>query len=549
VKKVLVIGLDAATFDIIDPLVREGDLPHIHSIIREGVRLPLRTTIPPLSPNAWTSLATGKNAGKHGIYSFTEQRPDSYRIQFVNARSRKARPIWSLLSSAGKRVGVMNMPVTFPPDEVNGFMVSGMDAPGRESGFTFPPGLKDLLLKRFDYVIDYSFLGAVTSQSGKKILDNLYAVEGEFPWDFLFVVLVALDRVQHFFWHCMEPAHPRYNEEGAELFRKAVPDMYRRCDALLGRLLEGLAEEVTVIIVSDHGAGPFDDSVPYLNLNAWLADQGYLRLKGGEVSRSDILAKSRDFLRKNLSSGLKQRLKTFFPGFREKLQSHVYFSPILWSRSRAFATYDEFMARGIRINLKGREPEGIVEPGEEYEKLRDELVSRIADLRHPVTGEPIVEKVYRREELFSGKAFGKAPDLVVEWNEKAFFSPSSRQPEPCVKKRKERFRLTAIPRSGDHRPFGIFLARGPGIRKNTALPEAHIMDVAPTILHLMGEPVPRDMDGRVLDSLFTEDFRKDHPVRFAEAGEGERKEEVLPTYSEVEAKKIEERLRRLGYID
>jgi predicted AlkP superfamily phosphohydrolase/phosphomutase len=557
-EKILVIGLDAATFDIIDPLVKKGRLPNIQRFMEQGVRTDLRTTIPPISPNAWTSFATGKNAGKHAIYSFSEQKTESYEIQFVNALSRKAKPVWSVLSEAGRTVGVINMPVTYPPDEVNGFVISGMDTPGRESDFVFPKDLKTVLLKEFDYVVDYSFLGTVNKNTGQKILDNLYDVERKrvaaakylmkaYDWDFFFVVLVALDRVQHFFWHCMEPLHPRYNEDGAELFRDSILDMYQRMDDLVGELLDGLDEDVSVFIMSDHGAGPFDNSVPDLNLNEWLTNNGYLKLKGKETAGLGLLKKSREFLRKKLSSGMKQRLKVIFPRFREKLQSHVYFSPIVWSQSRAFATYDEFMARGIRINLKGREPEGTVLPGKDYEDLREELIQKIGLLQHPRTDESIVEKIYKREELFEGDYSHKAPDLIVDWNDKAFFSKKA-QDKREAEIRDQKFKLTPILRSGDHRSHGVFISKGVDIKKAERLPEAHIMDLAPTILYLMGEPVPESMDGKVLTRIFTDDFIQKRPVKYTRKVDGNRKED-RSTYSESEAKKIEDRLKKLGYLD
>jgi predicted AlkP superfamily phosphohydrolase/phosphomutase len=557
-RKVLVIGLDAATFDIIDPLIQKGKLPNINKLMKNGVRGDLRTTIPPLSPNAWTSFATGKNAGKHGIYSFTEQKSSSYGIRFVNARSRKARPIWSILSEIGKKVGVINMPITYPPDDVDGFMISGMDSPGRKADFTFPSELKDVLLKNFDYEIDYSFLGTDLKRKGKKILNKLYDVEKKrvdaarylmdaYDWDFCFIVLVALDRVQHFFWHCMEPSHPRYREKGAEKFRKSVFEMYERMDGLVGNLLQKVDEKTSIFLMSDHGAGPFEEAVPYLNLNDWLCEEGYLGLKKQEPTGKNMMMGLREFFRKTLPSGAKQWLKTKFPALRESFQSHVYFSMIDWSGTKAYAAYDEFMARGIRVNLMGREPEGVVTQGEEYELLRDELIDRIRVFKHPVTDEPVVAQVYKREELYSGDYLHKAPDIVVEWNEKAFFC--GKNSEGMIHStKKEKFKLTAIPRSGEHRSKGILVAYGPFIAEAKYVSGIHIMDFAPTVLYLLEQPVPEDMDGQVMFQIFDDSFVKKNPVHYKKVTKKE-KVVVEETYTEEEAKIIEKKLRKLGYID
>ncbi len=557
-EKVLVIGLDSATFDIIDPLIKKNKLPNISQLINKGIRSKLRSTIPPLSPNAWTSFATGKNAGKHGIFSFSEQKRESYEIQFVNSRTRGANPIWSILSDEGRRVAVINMPITYPPDAVNGFMISGMDTPGIDCPFTYPADLKNVLIDKFDYEIDYSFLGSLDKRTGKKILENLFRVEkkridtakylmSKTEWDFFFIVLVALDRVQHFFWHCMEPFHPRYHQEGAEQFRSAIFDIYEKIDGLVGTLIEDLDEQVSIIIMSDHGAGPFDNSVPYLNLNEWLYQNGYLGLKDLGMVRSSVLTKMTDILRKNLSFGMKQRFKMIFPKVKERVQSHAYFSQISWPNTMAFASYDEFMARGIRINLEKREPEGIVKTGIKYENLRDELIQALENLKHPVTNEPIVENVYRREELYNGDFLEKMPDLVVEWSDQAFFS-GNREKKGEKRIRKEKFQLTRIMRSGEHRSDGIFIARGRNLKKKEEIPSIHIMDLTPTILYLLGHSVPDDMDGKVATQIFKEEFFTNRSVKFRKAKEWQRPS-IRETYSEDQEKRIKEKLKGLGYIE
>lgn len=559
------IGLDGATFDIIDPLIEEGRLKNIKHLIERGVRGNLKSTIPPLSPVAWTSFSTGKNAGKHGIFSFTELKKNSYEIQFVNALSRKAKPIWVILSEFGKRVGILNIPISFPPDDVNGIMISGMDTPGIGSNFTSPPQLKKEILARFkDYVIDYSFIGSVKKETGNKILENLFKTDekrteiarylmNRYVWDFFLVVLVGIDRVQHFFWHCMEKNHPRYNEEGAELFRNAIFDMYEKMDHLVGEIVANAGESTNIIIMSDHGAGPFEDSVPYLNLNNWLADNNYLVLKRKRVvgdtvenKRLALLKNFRQFLRKVLSSEVRRKLKSYFLGLHEKFQSHLYFSSIDWTKTRAFASYDEFMARGIRINLKGREPQGTVHPGEEYEILREELVNKISSFKHPFTHKPVVEKVFKREELFRGPYADKSPDLVVLWRDDAFFSPQSADIKARLQA-KESFSLTQISRSGEHRRNGIFIASGPEILKGKEIKDVDIMDIAPTILYLFDLPVVKDMDGKVLAQIFHQSYIKKHPIRYKEAADepvGEKR-----TYTAEEEKIIKDRLKDLGYLE
>lgn len=402
-----------------------------------------------------------------------------------------------------------------------------------------------------DYIIEYPLLGVVDAKRGRSIIRNLHQVEelraatakylmSNYPWDLLVVVFIAIDRVQHFFWHAMEPRHYRYHEEGAERYRMAIPDTYKKMDQLVGDILAGLDKEVTVMVISDHGAGPFDDTLPYLNLNDWLAELGLLELRSeGHSPTQRVLRGIRSVARRSLTPGLKSELKKRFSSLQERVQSHLYFSVIDWSQTKAFASYDEFLARGIRINLKGREPQGIVEP-EEYEGLRESLIDQLKGLRHPATGNPVVREVHKREEIYSGPYLEKAPDLVVSWAEEAFFSGSS------PSKREERFRLSHLRRSGEHREKGIFIAKGPHLKRGGRVSRARIIDVAPTLLYLLGLAIPNDMDGQVLTEIFGDEFLRQTPVKYREPDE--EREGREGGYSEEEVEQIRERLEGLGYL-
>ncbi|NIN63952.1 MAG: hypothetical protein GTO63_04390, partial [Anaerolineae bacterium] len=533
-----------------------GEVPTLARLIHQGVSGKLRSTIPPLSPIAWSTFATGKNAGKHGIFSFTETRPGSYQVQLVNARSRKAETLWSLLSSAGKRVCVTNVPVTYPPERVNGVMISGMDAPGPESDFIHPPGLREEITKWVgEYTIEYPLLGAVNPKRSPGVLEALYRVVDQrtaatkyvmrqYRWDLVTVVYMMLDRLQHFFWHTMEPAHYRYDEPGAASLREVIQDGYRKMDSVVGDLLTEVDESKTsVIVMSDHGAGPFDDSLPELNLNDWLNREGLLSLRGTDSLGYRAIWRTRSVLRATLPARLKTRLKEHLPGLKDRLQAYLYFSVMDWSRTKAFATYDEFLPRGIRFNVRGREPMGIVDPRVEYEELRDALVQKLERLRHPFTDRKVLSGVYRREELYHGPQLHKAPDLIVHWNNDAYFSGSK-----PARRTHQRFKLSHLQRSGEHRDEGILIAKGPHFRIGHRLNGAEITDLAPTVLHLMGMPVPGDMDGRVLTSMFTQSFLDQHPVTYDRSGTDRDAGSDQAPYTEKEAQAVRKRLEDLGYL-
>ena len=203
------------------------------------------------------------------------------------------------------------------------------------------------------------------------------------------------------------------------------------------------------------------------------------------------------------------------------------------------------------INLKEREPDGIVDTGEEYELLRDAIISRLMDLEDPITQEKVVKKVYRREEIYDGLYMSKAADLIVQWSDAGYHSVQRfGKAEDSVFGEQLKFHLTNMRFTGYHRMEGIFAIEGKNIKHKALTKEARIIDIAPTVLYLMGMPVPRDMDGRVLEEVFIPAYLAKNPVQFEEVSE-----QVGDTsgnfggYKLDETNKIAERLRNLGYID
>ncbi|UCC39962.1 MAG: alkaline phosphatase family protein [Candidatus Heimdallarchaeota archaeon] len=561
-QKVIVIGLDAATFDIINPLKEKGLLPNISKLIEDGVSGRLLSTLPYTSAPAWNSFATGKNPGKHGIYGFSEYKTNSYEIQIVNSRKRKTKAIWNILSDSGKKVIIMNMPTTYPPENIYGCMVAGLLTPGTESEFTFPEELKKTLLKKFNnYTIEYPYLISVDSSNVEEILRDLSDIEvkrteiaqylmNSHKWDLTLVVLVALDRIQHYLWHHMEPCHPKYKKETAELFGNAIPYMYQRMDECIGRLIQALDDKTTVILLSDHGAGPIDNFFPYLNLNNWLLDHGLLHMQDKSSSFKLIESKRNiiRFAKKYTPLWLRNRFKILFPEVRNKLVTLNFHALIDWSQTKAYVREEDYISPGIRINVKNREPEGVVSPGEEYESLRNIIIQKLAQLTHPLTGKKAFNKVYKREDVYKGDYVEDAPDLVVEWSEDALFSKIKQYDSSNMEKMEKIFK-PAKEKSGEHRRAGIFIAYGPNIKKGKIVTDAEIIDIAPTILYIMGLPVAREMDGRVLTEIFGSSYLKDNPINFSAFSDYVKDSNTKQIYKKEDIEKIKKRLRNLGYLD
>jgi len=557
-EKFVLIGIDGGTFDVMDPLLEAGRLPNLSRIISQGCRATLKSLTIPTSPLSWSSIATGKNPGKHGIFHFTEKVPGDYSLRFVNAGVRRGPALWELLSEHGKRVIVVNVPITYPPDPVSGYMVSGFDAPDEKSDYTYPRELaEDIKQWIGPYTIDLRLRSSVTKGKRFQILQDARFMEEKKAevtrklmerdaWDFLMVVFNITDRIQHWFWQYMDDAHPNHSKVEADVFGEAIAQSYEVTDELIGRILEMAPQDARVMVISDHGFGPASNNAFYLN--HWLAQQGFLRYVHaarpfGPIS-GKLGHKARAHIVKRLPRQWKGFLKRHFPNLKGDLASYVTFSGIDWRHTKAFSSeVDNF----IYINLKGREPQGIVEP-QDYEACRGDIIEALSALTDPATGDRLVEKVYRREELYHGPFVERAPDLIFDFAEGACrVRPSQeiagKDGNPV------RFHRAENWASGNHRMEGVFAFTGGGVHHGgTVLPEQSVLNVAPSVLYAMGLPIPDDMDGRAMVEAFDSDFQRNVVVRREQGRRGDETKAASP-YGDEEAKKIHERLRDLGYLD
>lgn len=534
--RLTIIGLDAATFDVIDPLVAAGGLPNLARLTRTGARGPLHSTTHPLTPQAWTTMATGVNAGRHGIWDFQERFGSGYELRFVNGSFRTAPAFWDRLHAAGRRVGLVNVPFTWPPPAIDGFVVSGFDTAAHDD-MTHPPELCGELRERFGELdLDHRFpigengevdVDAVRRACEQKVAATRWLVERYDP-ELLFVVFMSADHIHHVAWNDWEA-------RGAD---STVAAVYRILDEAVGELA---ALGGDVMTVSDHGGGSLQGVV---NLNAWLADEGFLSYLdtrstlGGRALRRTLALR-----RALLPEAARQRVKRLAPELSERVARRSARQVVDLDRTRAFA-YGNF--GNIVVNLRGREENGIVEPGAEYDAVRGDVAARLLELRSP-DGERIVRAVHRREDLFEGPAIEKVPDLIVEFNEYAWLGKgnlSARTPTIWDEVQIEPGSSYAY--VGSHRPDGIIMLTGPSAAAGVTL-NARIEDVAPTVLYLMGEPIPFDLEGRVLFEGLAPDVVENRPPEYAETDAA--RVGAVASYSSSEAEEVEGRLRSLGYLD
>jgi predicted AlkP superfamily phosphohydrolase/phosphomutase len=564
--KVLIVGLDAATFELIIPWIAEGKLPNLAALMKEGAWGRLASVLPPITPPAWTSFMTGKNPGKHGIFHFLEAQPGSYELRYLNAGSRRTKTIWRMLNDAGFTVGAMNIPFTYPPEHLNGFQISGMDTPSEKSPFIHPPELRSELvglLGRFE--LDLRYLGFMSTDARREqvlsemeqlddqwLRASLYLMEKR-PADVMMFTFMSIDTVQHYFWQYMDREHHLYDPAVAQRFGNAVLHVYQRLDDAVGQLLKKAPGNTSVFVVSDHGGGPTSDRVIYLN--RYLAQLGLLHYCRDE--RPAVKKLVQKLVRSvylsviaSLSHHAKSRLANLFPAFRKWFESTATsFTEIDWGRTKAYCTEVLASPPSIWINRKGVKPTGIVEESE-YEPLLKLISDKLKELKDPRTNEPVIKRIFRRDEIFNGPFTDEAADLILDWWETSNFSTSPSLPdhsdEPAVEIR-ERKPAEGAEWGGTHRRDGILIAQGAPFKKGVQIHGAQLIDMAPTILHLMGQPVPEDMDGRVLQDLFEPVFIEQNPVRTGGSADSEGKQGAQ--YSAEEAAIVEERLKALGYIE
>jgi predicted AlkP superfamily phosphohydrolase/phosphomutase len=556
----MVIGFDGATLDLIRPWAEKGDLPNFQRLMTEGAWGPLQSTMPPVTPAAWGSLATGTNPGKHGLFDFYIRRAGSYKTKVVNAKDRHGATLWELLSESGHKVTVFNIPASYPPDPVNGSMVSGFLTPTHAEDASYPV---DVLSQLKQAVPDFSFYPPAIFSEGKEIQfidavmdwDRTSLKATEFlmnreRWDFLFTVFTGVDIVSHWMWRhmCTQGASvPSQDPTIRQKLANSIQEIYRQADEVLGRLLQSVDEDTFVMVVSDHGFGRLDY---YMHLNTWLVQHGYLKFKRNPFVLLKHLAfrfgltplQIMEVLRRFKLGGVVQETAKEHRAILNQLISKIFLSldDVDWSRTKA---YTAGYGGPIFINLKGRQPQGIIEPGEAYEDLLEQLSTELRSLRHPETDEYFVAEIYRpARDLYWGPYAQLAPDLMFEprdWANQGFglhdFA-SNRWLEPTPD------------RTGTHRLNGIFFLHGPGVRSGGYVEDAAITDVAPTILALMGVPVPRNMDGKVLEGALSGEFVSKLQITYRQVEEAMEASHVAPELSEHEEQMLRERLENLGYF-
>ncbi len=538
--ELVLIGWDGATFSLLDPLMREGIMPNLAKAVGRGVRSDLMSIIPPLTPPAWTSLATGRTPGHHGVFDFFQKESaDSLHLRLTLSSHIQAETLWSMANRKGKRTTVLNFPVTFPPLPVQGAMISGGWLTWRQFKLACHPqglydevrNIEDLDLKAL--VLDMSHeekavegcpseekLAFVESHTRRerhwfKILSYLM---DKAPTEIVSILFDGTDKIQHLCWPILSAwAQAPQKAAQPDPILAACFEYYGEIDRTLGWLMERMEADTHLMIVSDHG---FGESRDIFFVNQWLHENGLLYWKEDQIPQATD--------ERHLGMA--------------RIARHAF--EMDWDRTRAFAATPS--SNGIHVLPVGNgEVQGATL--EEKKGRLEEIIAGLAEVRSPTTGGPMVEHIWKREEAFPGPYGPLAPDLTLSLWDGGLVSilasdgATRARPEPV----------------GVHRPEGIFVGVGPGFPEGLRTEAMSLLDVAPLAAHLLGLPVPAAMEGRPPPAALKTEFqsvsreepgkegpRQERPP--AEQGGEEEEEDVL---TDDEEKAIAERLRQLGYLE
>lgn len=558
--KVFVLGLDGATWDILEPLVRAGRLPNLAGLMARGASGRLDSIFPPLSPVAWTSVMTGKNSGKHGVFEFLEYEHNPLGGRVNSSRAIKAELVWEVAGRHGLRTVAGAVPMSYPHRRAPGFYLGDFLSPPDAPDFASDPAvLKDLEAHLGRPYWPWSTAvhdGGREAEALDELTDyldhHMKAVRflmDRCEWDLFMYDLMATDRAQHELWHAWEPSHRMAKGRDLSAVREGFVRFWERMDAGIGDVAAALPEDASLVLMSDHGFGPIEW---YVNFNVWLLEQGFIKLQ------DSLYVKQKHWFYKNGVTpewfyGLMARFggaRSRVSRFRGKQMSRLdriadkaFLSKrhVDWSKTKAYAQGNFGQ---IFLNLKGRQPQGCVEPSDARAVL-DEIKGRLLEIKHPETGGPLVERVYEAADLYSGPHAHLAPDLTVvlgDWRYRTiglYDFTTHKVISP------------AFGPTGDHRMEGVFVGVGPAFRPGARPEGATLMDIAPTVLRLLGVPVPGDMDGRVLDEVLDPAVvpeLADASDGGDRSGEGEPAAAVDAGYTEEEDAAIQQRLADLGYL-
>jgi predicted AlkP superfamily phosphohydrolase/phosphomutase len=470
--KAIVVGLDGVTWKSLQPWIDSGELPNIKKLVEEGSSGVLKSVVPPLTCPAWKCYSTGKNAGKFGVFARTELDFGKGEIRVADSSFYKSKEIWDLVGEAGMKSAVIDMPTTYPPRKINGFMISSIEPP-RYDNYTYPRELQKDLEEKFGYKPDIEGTLYEESEDLEKeyagLIESRFEIAKHFlgKIDFIHMTIVFTDYLQHFFWR--------------QDFSLKV---FKRIDRCIGELVEAAGEDCFFVLMSDHG---FWEMRARFFANTWLQSIGLQKTREavsnallGIGINKDRLVKALKVLR---ADGLVRK------AVPKKVASQVKSGHGLVSGMDKAELFDW---ENSKVICHSNDLFYINAQGEEREKIKKELKEKLVGLESP-QGEKIIDRVFERDEIYFGDYVGKAPDLVVQakpWCEvnSALGAKQWFEGESSWK--------------GIHQGEGVFVIKGMRVKKGFKAGKKSLLDLAPTVLKALNVKIPNDLDGKAMEDIF-----------------------------------------------
>lgn len=542
--RILTVGIDGGEMSLVNKWIESGELPNLKSMKENGASGPLRSTIPPITGAAWSSFQTGTNPGKHGAFNWFKRSEGEYNAEPVTALDIKEPTLWKVLNKFKKKVGLIGVPVTTPPEKVENFMIPGLLTTKNARIQSYPEDLIDHVKEiapnfKFspkewtrgydvnDWIIEMEQdIKEKTKLTKQLILEN--------DWQFFMVHFMESDQVQHYLWHKLD-GEERY------IFR-----IYKAIDNAIGELKEFLDEDDTLLVMSDHGFGELKYN---FHIDTWLLNEGYIKLKNNFITQFKRL-----FFKLGITKEALLPIGEYiYPPLRKlglvetavDLASNPFLewlfissNNVNWKKSLAY-THSEI--GHIFLNVKDRDPEGVIDQ-DNYEQIRDEIIEKLKEFKNPFTGEKIVTEVLKGEEIYQGNMSKNAPDIVFVPDDMSVLGKGAYQ---FLSNKNV---SASQNQTGHHRMDGIFFAEGPEINKDSKVSDAHIMDLAPTILYLLDLPILDSMDGKVLDDILDEDFVEYTDKLYVSKSDLGLEKNLRENLFKNEIDDKKDRLKGLGYV-
>lgn len=525
-NRVMIIGWDGVDWKILQPMLDAGDLPNLKALIGRGAYGDCLSTVPSHSWCAWPSFMTGLNPAGHGVFDILEHKPGESRRLPITYHSIKARTIFADITDAGMTSLAVNIPLTFPTPKIGGKVVAGGVLPASRS-YTYPTELQAELDSKAPFPVNGMswttfrnrpdpFLDECAEITEKRQRAMEYMLDTT-KWDFATLVYVSTDRIQHCLMEYIHPEHPRYEELKDTPIAEKTRGIYRQLDDGLARLIERTTDDDLVVFMSDHG---HQACTRTCTMDRILEHLGYLEFGRGSAMFNLIRWGPGRRVGRKVYDMLKLHGRVKIPA-----------SPIEWSKSRAYTSVVS-TGEGVSVNLKGREPQGIVDQAD-YKKVREELLQSLSAFRDPDNDKAPIAKIYRKEEVLSGRFLETAPDLLLVPAPFYSLTHASGMVED------------ADWLSGDHRLEGVVVATGPEVKPGPLTETTELIDLGPTSLAALEVPSAIPRDGKVLAQFVGGgvDLQVGQPTDEPASSTGE------GGLTSDEEGEIEDHLRGLGYVE